>query len=226
MSGSEENEVSILKRQISALQKENEDLKNENQRLKRDNQSTDIIKCMEQIHDDLRTRYVRLDELVHNPGLEHIALHIFKYLDPKSLGQCRAVSKGWKSLIDNDKFWWMQILDGKMIIYNNLIQGFGHDFRWTNVYMCPAHEPSDQFEFFFNFKDTFVHIKENETLENLRRFGKFVLDFYCWIREHGNIKFGVPDPESPETLSLFAADSNRLAILEYLTSLPAMSDIN
>ena len=91
-------------------------MKNENQRLKRDNQSTDIIKCMEQIQDDLRTRYVRLDELVHNPGLEHIALHIFKYLDPKSVGQCRAVSKGWKSLIDNDKFWWMQILDGKMII--------------------------------------------------------------------------------------------------------------
>ena len=96
---------------------------------------------MEQIHDDLRPRYVKLDELVTNPGLEHIALHIFKYLDPKSVGQCRAVSKGWKSLIDNDKFWWMQILDGKMIIYNNLI---------------------------------------------------------------------------------FAADSNRLAILEYLTSLPAM----
>ena len=38
--------------------------------------------------------------------------------------------------------------------------------------------------------------------------------------------YGKPDPESPETPSLFVADSNRLAILEYLTSLPAMSDIN
>ena len=56
---------------------------------------------MEQIQDDLRPRYVKLDELVHNPGLEHIALQVFKYLDPKSLAQCRAVSKGWKLCIDN-----------------------------------------------------------------------------------------------------------------------------
>ena len=158
------------------------------------------------IHGDLRTRYVRLDELVHNPGLEHIALHIFKYLDPKSVGQCRAVSKGWKSFIDNDKFWWMQILDGKMIIYVNPIQFLlSFDFRWENVHMCPARDPSDQFEFFFNFKDTFVHIKENETLENLRRFGKFVLDFYCWIRwirENGEIQSAYGEPDHCNVLKI------------------------
>ena len=93
----EEKDVSILKRQISALQKENEDLKNENKRLKKEN--TDIVKFLKET-----TSYVKLDELIHNPGLEHIAAQIFKYLDPKSLGQCRAVSKGWKSLIDNDEY--------------------------------------------------------------------------------------------------------------------------
>ena len=107
MSGSEEKEVSILKRKISDLQKTVENLENENKRLKKENQSMDIIKCMEQIQDDLRLRYVKLDELVHNPGLEHIALQVFKYLDPKSLAQCRAVSKGWKLCIDNHENWFI-----------------------------------------------------------------------------------------------------------------------
>ena len=101
MSESEEKEVSILRRQNSDLQKEVEDLKNEIKRLRKEKQSTDIIKCMEQIQDDLRPRYVRLDELIRNPGREHVARHIFKHLDPKSLGQCRAVSTGWKPLIDS-----------------------------------------------------------------------------------------------------------------------------
>ena len=109
MSETEEKEVSILKRQISDLQKEVENLKNENKKLKKEN--TDIVKCMEAL-----TSYVKLDDLVHNPGLEHIAAQIFKYLDPKSLGQCRAVSKGWKSFIDNDKYWWIQVLEAKSML--------------------------------------------------------------------------------------------------------------
>ena len=109
MSEMEEKDVSILKRQISALQKENEDLKNENKRLKKEN--TDIVKLLKET-----TSYVKLDELIHNRGLEHIASHIFKYLDPKSLGQCRAVSKGWKLLIDNHEYssfshyWWIRLV--------------------------------------------------------------------------------------------------------------------
>ena len=114
MSEPEVKEVSmfsILKRQNSDLQKEVEDLKNEIKRLRKEKQTTDIIKCMEEIQGDLRPRYVRLDELIHNSGLEHIARQIFKYLDPKSVGQCRVVSTGWKSFIDNDTYWWIQVLE-------------------------------------------------------------------------------------------------------------------
>ena len=68
MSGSEEKEVSILKRKISDLQKIVENLENENKRLKKENQSMDIIKCMEQIHDDLTTTSIRL--LVTIGGLD------------------------------------------------------------------------------------------------------------------------------------------------------------
>ena len=48
-------------------------------------------------------QFVQLDELVHNPGLRHIALQIFSELDPQSHVNCRLVSKGWKDCIDNDK---------------------------------------------------------------------------------------------------------------------------
>ena len=95
---------------IEALEEEVGQSKEGNKRLRSDNQSTDIIKCMKDIQNDLRTRFVRLDELVHNPGLGHIARHIFNFFDIKTLGKCRQVSRGWKSFIDNDKHWWSQVL--------------------------------------------------------------------------------------------------------------------
>ena len=226
MSEPEVKEVSILKRQNSDLQKEVEDLKNEIKRLKKEKQSTDIIKCMEQIQDDLRPRYVRLDELIHNPGLEHIATHIFKYLDPKSLGQCRAVSTGWKFFIDNDKYWWIQVLEAKKVLKRG----------WR-----PNCEAYKQHEFYKEFEATVAYIKENESLENLRLLGRFILDYYCcfdkleepvssgwnkmieeiYLKTSKNHKPG--DPESPLH---FAADNNRLDILNYLASLPTICDMN
>ena len=47
-----------------------------------------------------KPQFFRLDELVHNSGLKHIALQIFSELDPKSHVNCRMVSKGWKDCID------------------------------------------------------------------------------------------------------------------------------
>ena len=80
---------------IEALEKENKSLKEEIKRLQKANQSSDdILQSVKAIHEDLKSRYFRLDELVHNPGLQHIALLIFKNLDAQSLGSCRAVSKG------------------------------------------------------------------------------------------------------------------------------------
>ena len=160
------SEVSILKRQISDLQKENEDLKNENKRLKRENQGTDLIKCMEQIQEDLRPRYVRLDELIHNPGLQHIATHVFKYLDPKSVGQCRAVSNGWKSFIDNDKYWWIKVLEAKKM------------FEIFDYYEQVQHQ---QHLLYRELKFAFKYVKLNASSDNLKLFGRFILDFYCWF---------------------------------------------
>ena len=40
---------------------------------------------------------VTLDDWITTPRLQHLAKKIFKYLDPKSVGKCREVSRKWKS---------------------------------------------------------------------------------------------------------------------------------
>ena len=50
---------------------------------------------------------VVMDTLVQNPGLDHLAIDIFAFLDPKSLAQCALVSKSWKNFICSHKMWWI-----------------------------------------------------------------------------------------------------------------------
>ena len=97
---------------LSAFQQRNERIEHlvaENKRLEQDNKKLKLDSCyevkqaMENLHEALKPRYVRLDELVTNPGLQHVALYIFKKLDPKTLGNCRLVSREWKNCIDNGK---------------------------------------------------------------------------------------------------------------------------
>ena len=55
-----------------------------------------------------------MDTLVLNGGFQSTALHIFGFLDPRSIGQCRLVSSHWQKLIDSQKFWWvLQVQDLK-----------------------------------------------------------------------------------------------------------------
>ena len=60
-----------------------------------------IFKAVENLHKALKPRYVRLDELIQNRGLQHLARTIFWYLDYSSLASCRLVSKSCKVFIDN-----------------------------------------------------------------------------------------------------------------------------
>ena len=98
MSG--ENGNDSLKRRIEALEQVVERLQEENQscktEIKRFRQDHDIMDSMGKLHKALKKRpltHFRIEELIRNPGFQHIALSIFKKLDPKSLGTCRVVSK-------------------------------------------------------------------------------------------------------------------------------------
>ena len=103
-------ENSKLKRRIRALERENK-------RLKQDNEIDKIIQTVNKIHKALKPRYVRLDELVRNSGLQHIAQNIFQHLDLPTLSRCRQVSSSWKICIDNDKYWWKKLLKHKSFIW-------------------------------------------------------------------------------------------------------------
>ena len=48
-----------------------------------------------------------MDLIIGNEGLNHLAVHIFNYLDFSSLKQCRLVCKSWRMTIDEDQVWWL-----------------------------------------------------------------------------------------------------------------------
>jgi len=139
-----------LKRQIEELDEEKMRLEQDNKRLKQDNKLYQVQnqKSME------KQEYIRLNELVCNPGWEHVALQIFKNLDRKSLGSCRSVSKNWKACIDNDKHWWQSlILEYKSFMIKK----------------------DDQLE---EFIEAMQYVHDNESLKNLELFATFMTD-YC-----------------------------------------------
>ena len=46
-----------------------------------------------------------MKEILVIPGLQHIAHNVSRFLDAKSLAQCRLVCQSWRNLIDNDRPW-------------------------------------------------------------------------------------------------------------------------
>ena len=147
-----DTENSDLKRKIKALERENK-------RLKKDNECDKIIQNINKVHQALKPRYVRLDELVLNPGLEHIALNIFQHLDLLTLSICRRVSSNWKKCIDNDKYWWKKVL-------KNLKDQMEDDDQ-------PAASDPD-------FIETLNYICAQETLANMKLFGHPILDHHAF----------------------------------------------
>ena len=117
-------EKDVLKRRIEALeqgverlQEENQSWEIENKRRNQDDHWDDIMDSMEKLHKLLKKRFFEIEKFIQNPGFQHIALTIFKKLDLKTLGNCRAVSKEWKACIDQDKYWWhLQLVKCKEIM--------------------------------------------------------------------------------------------------------------
>ena len=96
----DDTEKDTLKRRIEALEQVVVRLQEENQscktEIKRFRQDHDILDSIGKFYKALKKRpltHFRIEELIRNPGFQHIALSIFKKLDPKSLGTCRVVSK-------------------------------------------------------------------------------------------------------------------------------------
>ena len=46
-----------------------------------------------------------MEAIIKTPELQHISDDIFKFLDKKSLNNCREVNSSWKKVLDNPLFW-------------------------------------------------------------------------------------------------------------------------
>ena len=93
---------------------------------------------------------------IKKPGLQHVAMNIFKYLDPRNLGNCRQVSKGWKALIDNEKDWWQALLKKSYSIFYHE-KGLTKDVkvlgRFTlDYYLSDPHQTLHKTEWSFKWK--------------------------------------------------------------------------
>ena len=88
-----------------------------------------------------RTRYMKkqpkvfysaMNEIVRNQGLQHISTFIFKCLDIDTLLNCREVSKLWRNVLENPRFWYKMGIQNKMsevyqIEWKKLIEHFQTD---------------------------------------------------------------------------------------------------
>ena len=133
------------------------------------------------------------DTLIVNPGLQLIAVNIFKNLDIRTLSTCRIVSNLWKNFIDNDRNWWRKLLKCDKILHydSNVRQNYPEIF------------------------ETLDYISQKETLDNLKLFGYFILDY---LGNQGMTKF--------DTFLHYAAHRNRFDIFDLLIKTPTMTSLN
>ena len=124
-----------------------------------------------------------MDELLAR--FPHIARQIFQKLDRKTLGSCRTVSKAWKDCFDDTRHWWtLQLLQ-----CSNLIL-----YKFGNVTLTLMDEFSDLVSIIED------HICVNETLENVKLFAKFMINFHL---NHQNFSCKLYNPFT------YASQNNR-----------------
>ena len=103
-----------------------------------------------------------LEALLLNPGLSHIVSNISRFLDVKSMAQCRLVSQAWKDVIDNQREWLIFQLD-----YINRSK--------KNFFSCSSDSFSimEKFPEWHGIIETFIKVK------SISRLKDFVN--YLWI---------------------------------------------
>ena len=202
MSGTEisglKRKIEELEAEIKQLKEDKDELRKENKRLKQDNLCYEAQKAMDELQEALKPHIFRMDDLVRNHGLKHIALEIFKNLDPQDLGICRLVSKEWRNCIDSDRYRYELKLDECRSIIVELnrfhkIQCNGSDRirdifeNFPNADILPGYRfyvdqlvaDKDRCEFIENFvTESFDFIYKKESVNNLKMFVPFMKK-YC-----------------------------------------------
>ena len=152
--------------EIQNLAGEVEELKRKVNLSRHENQSFEIMDSMNDLQAALKSRYVRMDELVCNPGLEHLAEEIFSYLEPNDLMNCCLVSKSWKEICEKP-MWRLRL---EYFTNKKLLKG-DPKWKWSG-------EPIPLVEMYPEYQAVCNYVKHQESLENLRIFAFFLQEFY------------------------------------------------
>ena len=163
-----------------------------------------IVQDIKKVHEALKPRYFRMDELVHNKGLQHIPEQIFALLDFETVGQCRLVSKPWKKLIDEHKSWWALNCDKALNTRFFKLQDLSR--------------PQNLLEFYPEFRQVCDHLVKHEPMTSYKLFVEFMIEFTLDEKQQKR----TADIASPLH---FAAMKNRLDIFELVAKTP-MENLN
>ena len=206
---SRENDYKQLKRNVDSLRKELECFESGVKRLKTEGQANaSDSDTVEKIPDG----FFDIDFFVQSqdPGLQYVAVNIFKCLDPKSLGNCRQTSKVWKDFIDNEKEWWQALLnsDNRWAWYAKASYAtlYGRCYQDLSLNRMKR-----------DFDNSMVYICEEGPAKSIKVFGRFLLDYYLSTRQ---IRDCGASPLH------YAVDQNRVDILKILADSPYMRYFN
>ena len=178
---------------IQSLNEENKDLKSPNNYYK-----TEAKRFRSKGPEE---PFLDIDCFVQNLGFQHIAVNIFKHLDHRSLGNCRRVSKGWKTLIDQEKDWWQAVLMSETV------------WGWTGDNSRAASLFTSLYK--FNFGLALIYIIDEGSTKDIKVLGRFLLNYYCCTNQ--------TIPDSPLH---YAVDQNRVDIFKILAGVPYFEDFN
>ena len=186
-----------LKRGIEALDQDIQSLNEENKNLKSPNN------CYKTEAKRFRSKgpeepFLDIDCFVQNLGFQHIAVNIFKHLDHRSLGNCRQVSKGWKTLIDQEKDWWQAVLMSEKV------------WGWNAGTFNLEHDM-----YIHTFGIAMTCISEEGPAKDIKVLGRFLLNYYLSIHR--------TKEDSPLH---YAVDEDRVDIFKILAGVPYFEDFN
>ena len=156
------NLIMSLEDQIKTLEDRIKLLEIENRQLKNESQASDIQTAMFKLQLALKPRFVRLDDLVCNSGLVHVAYKIFGYLDLKSLRNCRLVSKAWKDCVEDDSSYWNRLLDAAK----------------SHPYHQHYHPACCLLDVFPEFVEVFDYLQSKSSIDDIKLFIDFMAEIF------------------------------------------------
>ena len=118
----------------------------------------------------------KLEELMGNPGLEHISDKIIEYLGPEDVAECRLVSKFWRDYIDSHKHWYILQLEeiGREFDMQHDVWEPSEDFHGS---LDNARHLYEWMNFIYDFTE------KNNNVSDVKVFATNMMEYYIEMQK-------------------------------------------